>query len=176
MRISYLLEDFDTATCDQITRQLRVRKIPYIFEKKQLLIDKSDEIEVDQIMSELGTIEESPVETIPLENQPNFRVQSPSRRQPPSNEHLPASPEATRPMPDSTENQPPGIITLLGGLVGGGFGVFIVIAAFLDPTFEGSISIFLPAIILGALGIMVGSFIEKTINRLRRSRPWSSRF
>jgi hypothetical protein len=62
----------------------------------------------------------------------------------------------------------PGAIAMAGLLIGGGFGVLVVIAAFLDPTFEGRVYIFLPAIIFGVIGFAVGSGIEKVVRHVRK--------
>ena len=66
------------------------------------------------------------------------------------------------------------VFKILFGIVGVGLGVFAVIAAFMSPSFEGRVYFFLPAIILGAIGVGVGTIIDKIATAIRdqlRSRP-----
>ena len=57
---------------------------------------------------------------------------------------------------------------MAGALVGGGFGVAVVIAALTDPTYEGTVYIFLPAIIFALVGFWLGSGVENLIRRGRK--------
>jgi hypothetical protein len=68
--------------------------------------------------------------------------------------------------------------TLLG-IVGVGLGVVTVIAAFASPSFEGRVYFFLPAIIFGVIGMLVGTVIDKIATAIRDqlgSRPPPSSF
>ena len=63
--------------------------------------------------------------------------------------------------------------TLLG-IVGVGVGVVTVIAAFASPSYEGRVYFFLPAIIFGVIGMLVGTVIDKIATAIRDqlgSRP-----
>ena len=61
-----------------------------------------------------------------------------------------------------------GTIAMAGMFIGGGFGVLLVIGAFIDPTFEGRVYIFGTPVILGLLGHWAGFGIEKVIRLVRR--------
>jgi hypothetical protein len=57
---------------------------------------------------------------------------------------------------------------MAGMFIGGGFGVLLVIGAFIDPTFEGRVYIIGTPLWLGVLGFMAGLGIEKVIRRVRK--------
>jgi hypothetical protein len=51
-------------------------------------------------------------------------------------------------------------------MIGGGlFGIFITVAALKDPNYEGSVSLFLPTIICGVIGMFIGSAIDKGMKK-----------
>lgn len=51
-------------------------------------------------------------------------------------------------------------------MIGGGlFGIFITVAALKDPNYEGSVSLFLPTIICGLIGMFIGSAIDKGMKK-----------
>lgn len=166
MRLSYDLSEFSEETCEEVSRQLRGFLIPHLLNEKNLLIDNVDVVKVEQLLSELRAVEATD----------DFEIASPSiTSSRPSihdyerllSEHTfgtSNSPVITSPKSDDE----PGTIAMAGLLVGGGFGVLIVIAAFLDPNFEGRVYIFLPAIILGVIGFAVGSGIEKAVRLARK--------
>ncbi len=166
MRLSYDLSEFSEETCEDISRQLRGLLIPHLLNEKTLLIDNVDVAKVEELLSELGAVEDA--------NKPEI-APGPTTHPRPSiqdyerllSEHTfgtSTSPVKTSPKSDDE----PGAIAMAGLLIGGGFGVLIVIAAFLDPTFEGRVYIFLPAIILGVIGFAVGSAIEKAVRQARK--------
>lgn len=166
MRLSYDLSEFSEEICEDISRQLRELLIPHLLNEKTLLIDNVDIAKVEELLSELGAVEDT--------NKPEI-APSPTRHPRPSiqdyerllSEHTfgtSNSPVNTRPKSDDE----PGAIAMAGLLIGGGFGVLLVIAAFLDPAFEGRVYIFLPAIILGVIGFAVGSGIEKAARQARK--------
>ena len=149
MKINYELEDFSDETCAQISRQLRTELIPHILENKSLLIDKTNEGVVEDIRSKIGS-----VHTL-QEHQETTWV-----------------PElTTRQIVDTTSgrsNDEPGGIALVGALIGGGFGVLVVIAALSDPNYEGRVYLFLPAVIFAVIGFYVGSGVEKGVRQARK--------
>lgn len=149
MKINYELEDFSDETCAQISRQLRTELIPHILENKSLLIDKTNEGVVEDILSKIGSVHSL------QEHQETTWV-----------------PElTTRQIVDTTSgrsNDEPGGIALVGALIGGGFGVLVVIAALSDPNYEGRVYLFLPAVIFAVVGFYVGSGIEKGVRQARK--------
>ena len=149
MKINYELEDFSDETCAQISRQLRTDLIPHILENKSLLIDKTNEGVVEDILSKIGSVHSL------QEHQETTWV-----------------PElTTRQIVDTTSgrsNDEPGGIALVGALIGGGFGVLVVIAALSDPNYEGRVYLFLPAVIFAVVGFYVGSGIEKGVRQARK--------
>lgn len=91
--------------------------------------------------------------------------QTPSRQQ--SASQIAIRGAASRRQIDSAQDEP-GAIATAGGVIGGGLGVLTVIAAFLEPTDQGRIHIFLIPIIFSVVGFMVGSGIEKVIRKARK--------
>jgi hypothetical protein len=166
MRLSYDLSEFSEEVCEDISRRLRSLLIPHLLDEKRLLIDNVDVGKVEELLSDLGAIED----TNGLETTPPPMTSS--RHSLNDYERLfseysfgtSTSPVDTRPKSDDES----GAIAMAGLLIGGGFGVLLVIAAFLDPTFEGRVYIFLPAIILGVIGFAVGSGIEKAVRQARK--------
>ena len=166
MRISYQLEEFSEEACDQISSQLRSRQIPHLLENKLLLIDKVDESEVESVLADLGNVEEI-----------NRVLDSPTfvnadHKIPKMFESLRINQNRAqqRESPKHTEKpeDEPGTLAILGGLAGGGLGVYIVIQAFSDPTYEGRVYLFLPAIILGSIGFYGGYAVEKGIRKTKK--------
>ena len=149
MKINYELEGFSDETCTEISRQLRTELIPHILENKSLLIDKTNEGVVEEILSKIGSVHSL------QEHQETSWV-----------------PElTTREIVNTTSgrtNDEPGGIALAGALIGGGFGVLVVIAALTDPNFEGRVYLFLPAVIFAVVGFYVGSGIEKGFRQARK--------
>jgi hypothetical protein len=166
MRLSYDLSEFSEEVCEDISRRLRSLLIPHLLDEKRLLIDNVDVDTVEALLSDLGAIED----TSSLESTtPSMTSSRPSigdyeRLLSEYSFGTSTSPVNTRPRSDDES----GAIAMTGLLIGGGFGVLIVIAAFLDPTFEGRVYIFLPAIILGVIGFAVGSGIEKAVRQARK--------
>jgi hypothetical protein len=164
MKISYELQDFDLETCEEISKQLRAELVPHILDNKLLLIDKTNEDVVDKILSKIGSVHSlldhhDSTWTPPLSTQEiiDMLIEEDS------------SESSTSKTTSYDSNDEPGTIALVGLLIGGGFGVLIVIAAFSDPSFEGRVYIFLPAIILGLLGFAIGYGIEKVIQQVRKN-------
>ena len=149
MKINYELEEFSDETCAEISRQLRTELIPHILENKSLLIDKTNEGVVEEILSKIGSVHSL------QEHQETTCV-----------------PElTTREIVNTTSGRPndePGGIALVGALIGGGFGVLVVIAALSDPNYEGRVYLFLPAVIFAVVGFYIGSGIEKGVRQTRK--------
>jgi hypothetical protein len=59
------------------------------------------------------------------------------------------------------------VFTLVLMLAGGGLGIFATIQALTSDSYEGPVYIFLPTIILGFLGMMIGYAIDTGINKAR---------
>ncbi len=166
MRISYQLEEFSEDACDQISSQLRSRQIPHLLENKFLLIDKVDESEVESVLANLGNVEEiNPVLDSPKSVNTDHKIPKifEGIRINQNRVHHREFPKR----PEKSEDEP-GALAILGGLAGGGLGVFIVIQAFLDPTYEGRVYLFLPAIILGSIGFYGFYAVEKGIRKAKK--------
>lgn len=163
MKIRYELEDFSDFVCEEIANQLRTELIPHIFEKKSLVIDEINEDFVEVILSKIGTVDS-------LQDQQNSPWAPAKTTQEIINEYLEQTSLSTSTVNNMsyTPDDEPGTIASIGLFIGGGFGVLLVIGAFLDPTFEGRVYIFLPAIILGVLGFGIGYGIEKAIKQVRK--------
>lgn len=166
MRISYDLSEFSEEICEDISGRLRELLIPHLLNERTLLIDNVDVAKVEELLSELGAVDDIiDSEIAPSTNtHPRPSIQDYERFLAEHTFGTSTSPANTSP---KSEDEP-GTIAMAGLLIGGGFGVLIVIAAFLDPTFEGRIYIFLPAIILGVVGFYVGDVIEKAVRRARK--------
>jgi hypothetical protein len=166
MRLSYDLSEFSEETCEDISRQLRGLLIPHLLNEKTLLIDNVDVAKVEQLLSDLGTVEATDDLEIASPSIPSSRPSLPDYERLLSEHTFGTSTSPVNTSPKSEDE--PGAIAMAGLLIGGGFGVLIVIAAFLDPTFEGRVYIFLPAIILGVIGFAIGSGIEKAFRQARK--------
>jgi hypothetical protein len=149
MKINYELEEFSDETCTEISKQLRTELIPHILEKKTLLIDKINEDAVDEILSKVGSVHSLQAKPDPV-RAPAFTTR-----------------EIAATTSGRSEDEPGGI-ALAGALIGGGFGVLVVISALTDPNYEGRVYLFLPAIIFAVVGFYVSSGIEKIIRQTRK--------
>jgi hypothetical protein len=166
MKLSYDLSEFSDEICENISRRLGSLLIPHLLNEKTLLIDNANVDKVEELLSDLGSVEATD----------DLETTSPSitTSRPLLNDYERLLSEhkfgtSTSPVNTSPKSEDePGAIAMAGLLIGGGFGVLIVIAAFLDPTFEGRVYIFLPAIILGVIGFAVGSGIEKAVRQARK--------
>ena len=165
MRLSYDLSEFPEETRAEISRQLQGLLIPHLLNEKTLLIDNVYVAKVEELLSDLGAVEDS--------NDFETTSSSMPKPRPSINDYEKFLSDMSTGVPNSPINKiaksddEPGAIAMTGLLIGGGFGVLIVIAAFLDPTFEGRVYIFLPAIILGVIGFAIGSGIEKAVRQAR---------
>ena len=166
MRLSYDLSEFSDEICENISSRLRDLLIPHLLNEKTLLIDNVDVAKVEELLSELGAVED----TIDPEIAPMQITHSKPSIQDYEKLLSGLSSETSNSSGNTyvKSEDEPGAIAMAGLLIGGGFGVLIVIAAFLDPTFEGRVYIFLPAIILGVIGFAVGSGIEKAVRQARK--------
>ena len=149
MKINYELQEFSDEACTEISRQLRTELIPHILESKSLLIDKINEGAVDEILSKIGSVHSL------QEQQDSTWVPALTTR------------EKVNTTSGRSDDEPGGI-ALIGALIGGGFGVLMVIAALSDPNYEGRVYLFLPAIIFAVVGFYVGSGIEKGVRQARK--------
>ena len=169
MKITIDLDDFTHAECGLILNELRSSRIPHLLEDDEIVVDQSDEGAVNRILVKVRSTslqlqtEDSPAAIDPPpENRPSiadyekFLADMTSD----SSQYL-ASNQIKR------DDEPGGIATA-GLLIGGGFGIFAVVAAFSDPNFEGRVYIFLPAIIFGVAGFAIGSAIENGIRKSRK--------
>lgn len=166
MNINYELDEFSTTTIETITNQLRIKKIPHLIEGNQLLVSKSDEFAVDKILSEFGVVEQNqliPEDSNSAVKKPDWQVAY-ERDQLRRVEKVPSIPKPSKPK-TAKETEESSIFQTIGMLLGGIFGVAIVVAAFLDPSYEGRIYLFLPAIIFGVVGFFIGSAIDSAINK-----------
>ena len=166
MRVSYDLSEFSEEICQDISRKLRGLLIPHLLDERTLLIDNVDVAKVEELLGELGAVEDSNRREIVSSPTPHPRPSIQDYERLISELSYGTSTPSVHKSAKSDDE--PGAIATAGLLIGGGFGVLIVIAAFLDPTFEGRVYIFLPAIILGVIGFAVGSGIEKVVRQARR--------
>jgi hypothetical protein len=163
MRLSYDLSEFSEEICENLSLRLRDLLIPHLLDNNSLLIDKSDESTVELILSEFGSVDS-------LQDQLNPPWNSARTTQDIIDDYLEQTSSGNSPI-DTTSyesGEEAGAIAMFGLLIGGGFGVLIVIGAFTDPNFEGRVYIFLPAIIFGVLGFGIGLGIEKAIKQVRK--------
>jgi hypothetical protein len=169
MRINYELDELDLTTRQQIESQLRMARIPYLLEDDQLLIQKVDEQAVDKIISQLGTVHNhdapSSSRASYVDNKPMLPLYRETRDNKSKQELSIKLPKSMNKKESKAEDG--GLISLVGGIIGVIFGVLLVVAQYQDPNYEGSIYIFLPAIIFGAAGLFVGSGIENLIRRIQ---------
>ena len=170
MQINYELDAIESTVRQQIESKLRAAKIPYLLEEEQLLIHKVDERAVDEIISQLATVDNPAASPSPRSPYVDDKPVHPLYRE---TRESSRRTETTKPLKVMTKkgqvkNDDFGPISLAGAIIGAAFGVLVVVAAFLDPNFEGRVYLFLPAIIFGAIGSMLGNGIEKVIHKLRR--------
>ncbi len=168
MKINYELDEFSATTIEAITNQLRTKKIPHLIEGNQLLVSKNDEIAVDKILSEFGVVEQNQLITEDSNStikKPDWQVAY-ERDQLRRVEKVPAIPKPPKPktVRDTKESS---IFQTIGMVLGGIFGVAIVVAAFLDPTYEGRIYLFLPAIICAGIGLAIGMALDRLVDIIR---------
>lgn len=168
MKINYELDEFSTSTIETITNHLRIEKIPHLIEGNQLLVDKSDEFAVDKILSEFGEVEQNQVITEDSNSavkKPDWKVAY-ERDQLRRVEKVPSIPKPPKSQ-NVKETQQSSIFQTIGMVLGGIFGVAIVVAAFLDPTYEGRIYLFLPAIICAGVGLAIGMAVDRLVDTFR---------
>ena len=68
------------------------------------------------------------------------------------------------------------IFVVLLGVLGAGLGVLMTVAALASDTYEGRVYLFLPTIILGAIGAAIGTAIDKGLTAAKNiGRPKSTR-
>ena len=163
MRISYDMSEFSEEICESLSFRLRDLLIPHLLNNKSLLIDKSDEGAVELILTEIGSVDSLQDRLDPpwVPTRTTQEILDDYIKQT-------SSSDSTVNTTSYEADEEAGAIAMFGLLIGGGFGVLIVISAFSDPTFEGRVYIFLPAIILGVLGFGIGYGIEKAIRQVRK--------
>lgn len=166
MRLSYDLSEFSDETCEDISRQLRNLLIPHLLDVKTLVIDNAHVDKFEELLADLGDIEniDSPEKGPPSMSSSRPSLHYYERLLSELSFGASTSPVNTTPKSDDES----GAIAMAGLPIGGGLGVLLVIAAFLDPTFEGRVYIFLPAFILGIIGFAVGSGIENVVRQARK--------
>jgi hypothetical protein len=166
MRVNYEVQDLSDSEIEWIIQKLNAARIPYLLEHKQILINKDDEDSVDDIVSNLGN-EESTTQPTNLSFKPQkiAKWKAALERDHPEILHpylLPSKPIKRK---KTRDNEDAGVIAWAGLILGGGFGVYLVIAAMLDPTYEGRIYLFLPAFIFGGIGFGIGLAIETGLRK-----------
>jgi hypothetical protein len=168
MQITYNIDSLTTEQRSVLMQVLNGRRIPHILEGSQLLIDDFHESSVDEILELYGLVQlaqpsqstDAKASNPSIADYENFIAQM-------NRSQVSATQTSSRSTPKN--NDDPGGIALAGLLIGGGFGVLVVIAAFSDPNYEGRVYLFLPAIIFGVIGFAIGSAIESGI---RKTKKW----
>lgn len=176
MNVAYELQDLSQTEVSWIIDQLLLGRIPHIVEGDTILINKSDESEADQIISQLGKFNVSDSADV----LGNSHVSTPAWKKRLEHDHpelFQPAPTKLKPIRTSASRKTMktsafpdegGPFAMVGMIIGGMFGILIVIAAFLDPTYQGRIYLFLPALIFAGVGMAIGMGIEWAIKTTRR--------
>lgn len=169
MKIKYFLDGLEQNTIESFVKALREAQIPFLADGREILINREDQDIFDSLLSQVLKPEKtSPTSAaVSPQNIDQVMAETIAIREKQTQQYVNQIVNDIIHKNDAAPIDDEGSFAfqLLGALVGGGFGIAIVVAALNDPNYEGRIPLFLPAIIFGVVGFFIGAAIDSAIDR-----------